>query len=255
MKKLLIFLITAALTLSAAGCKKTDDESSVKKDPSSVSSHEKNEDNSESSKTENLSTEPAATETDSNSAEESSENTEESAVIEPDSSAQDNDSDSNSSSQSDESPNESNITAAAQTLYQSGIEMFIKVMLSSPYPLDYDSMDSMGNILIADSSVTSVDDIANYYCNVFSQPDSYIYERYTETDGRVYCNDASRGTNIYYKSTDLEYVSDDGSTFTFNAVSHYGDPDTGENPYDKTATFSFELTDNGYRITEFTFPE
>lgn len=161
------------------------------------------------------------------------------------------------SSQDDPEPNNgggyNGGSSAANSLYQRAMDMYGDVILGCPYDLDYNDTDQNG--FAAVDGVSSTDDIASLYCTVFEQPDSYIYERYTESDGKVYCNDSSRGSNIYYSGTDLEYVSGDGNTMTYNAVSHYTDPDTGEALEDKTATFSIEMTDDGYKVTEFSYPK
>lgn len=145
-------------------------------------------------------------------------------------------------------------SSAAESLYQSAVSMYSDVLRGCPYSLDYDDTNSNGFAAISDSSVTEVDDIASLYCTVFTEPDGYIYERYSESGGKVYCNDASRGNNIYYTGTDLEYVSGDDSYMTYNAISHYSDPNTGEIT-DKTSSFSIVWTDNGYKVGEFTYPK
>lgn len=148
-----------------------------------------------------------------------------------------------------------NYTEIAYNLYNNGIEMYANVIFSCPYRLDYENIDLNGFAPISDSSVTSVEDIVSLYCTVFTEPDSYIYERYIEKDGMVYCNDTARGSNIYYSSTDLEFVSENGDTLTFNAISHYKDPDTGEAVEDEIAEFSIVNTENGYRISRFNYPQ
>ncbi len=150
---------------------------------------------------------------------------------------------------------ENDYTDIAYIMYINGVKMYSDIILSCPYALDYENIDLNGFIPINEPTVTSVEDVATYYCTVFAEPDSYIYERYIEKDGKVFCNDAARGSNIYYSGTDLEFVSENNGTLTFNAISHYNDPDTGEAMKDEISTFSMISTDNGYRISEFDYPQ
>lgn len=249
MKKTLILILSLIIAATAAGCKK-DTGKSVETSGSAVSSEtdsnkSANEPETSEKKSENKAAESSQAETKAEQPE-SAENTETEISEKTDSPADSSSQDGNS---------ETVMEIDAYEIYQSGAEMYRKVLLSCPYKLDYDSMDANGFVLISDTSVTKVDDIVSLYCTVFAEPDSYIYERYTEHDGRVYCNDTSRGANIYYTGTDLEYVSGDGAEMTFNAVSHYSDPETGEAMEDKTAAFTIKLVNGSYKITEFDYPK
>lgn len=245
MKKTLILFLSAMLVLSAVSCKKDSNESSETSESAVSSEVEKTDRSSETKESEKEVAESSQAETEA----EQSESTGNTETTEKTVSSADGGSQESGSSESgmDEK--------TAYELYQSAMEMYGKVLLSCPYRLDYDSMDANGFVLISDTSVTSVEDIASLYCTVFTEPARNIYERYVEHDGRVYCNDTSRGTNIYYTGTDLEYVSGDENCMIFNAVSHYSNPETGEAMADKTAVFSVILTEDGYRVDEFDYPQ
>lgn len=140
-------------------------------------------------------------------------------------------------------------------IYQKGLDMYSKVLLRCPYELDFDNTDENGYAMITDKSINGINDIISLYCTVFAEPDEYIYERYNEYNGSVYCSDASRGTNIYYMNTDLEFISGDETEQRYKAVSHYSNPETGEAMDDKISDFTIKLINGSYKITEFSFPK
>lgn len=250
MKKIFITILSVLTAASICGCKNisyvktvtsSDKKVTVQKDSSEnddksaeagdTSSYSENDDHSESNEKE-YTNEKTESRTDSSNDEENDQESEENASFNPE-----------------------DYSDAAYELYQSGIDMYEKVLLRCPYRLDYDSSDSSGFVLISDPSVTGIDDIVSLYCTVFTEPDSRIYERYSEKDGKVYFSDASRGKNMYYTGTLLEYVSGDENEMTFNAVSNYSDPETGEEMESKTSEFTITLTDDGYKISEFNYPQ
>lgn len=143
----------------------------------------------------------------------------------------------------------------AYEIYQKGLDMYSKVLLSCPYELDFDSTDENGYAMITNKSIHGINDIISLYCTVFAEPDEYIYERYNEYNGSVYCSDASRGINIYYTDTDLKFISGDKTEQRYKAVSHYSNPETGEAMDDKISDFTIELINGSYKITEFSFPK
>lgn len=143
----------------------------------------------------------------------------------------------------------------AYKIYQKGLDMYSKVLLSCPFELDFDSTDEKGYAMITDKSIHGINDIISLYCTVFAEPDEYIYERYNEYNGSVYFSDASRGINMYYTDTDLKFISGDKTEQRYKAVSHYSNPETGETMDDKISDFTIKLINGSYKITEFSFPK
>lgn len=259
MKRTAILILSALIVISAVGCKKIETKNTAEANPSPQTSENENENENKKDK-EDVS-EPSKPDTThkkiyitkpSDKSSDSDVDVDDSSSSKTDSEKND-DSDNNDNDQDRPETNQGSYEANA--LYKDAIQMYEKVLHNCPYRLDYDDTDANGFAAISDPSVTEIDDIVSLYCTVFDEPDNYIYERYSESDGKVYFNDASRGTNIYYTGTDLEYVSGDEDKMTFNAVSHYSDPDTGEVIENRTASFSIAMTDDGYRITEFDYPK
>lgn len=258
MKKTLIIVLSVLISISSAGCKKKAD-----KKTDSITDKAVLSENSISSNEVHKNAASAMSDeskTVSNTSEANIETTKQNDEIQNETEAENINENSSSESSIENNPKSEEVqvedhTELAYSLYQSGIDMYSKVIVHPPYKLDYDNYDVNGFVLINDSSVASINDITALYCTVFSEPDSYIYEKYSESNGNVYYNDASRGTNAFYTNTDLDYVSGDESKMTFNAISHYSDPETGEAKDDKIAPFTVILIDGNYKILEFDYPK
>ncbi|MGN1481756.1 hypothetical protein [Porcipelethomonas sp.] len=158
----------------------------------------------------------------------------------------------NNESQADNNTdtNESDLTALAKEQFEKSAKQKWEFVINCPYELDYSSGTGTGAFLINDAGVNSVDDIVNAYCQVFAEPDDSLYSKYFESDGKVYCYDGGRGSNIYYTGTDLVLVSQSDSRLVFNAVSHYSDGEASE----KTNEFSMIKKDGEWKTENFTLP-
>lgn len=260
MKKFLTIILAVTLTAAAVGCEKIKDVAEVSQanaSPSSEATMEGENNDNEKDKDRDSKVTKAVTKKKNDKKESNTTTSKRDDLNEDsDSSRSENNSDSdNSYNYGEEGDDYNNAEYSAYAMYQSAVKMYGNILRGCPYELDYDDTDDNGFAAISDSEVSGTDDIVSRYCTVFAEPDSYIYEKYIEKDGKVYYNDSSRGKNAYYTGTDLEYVSGDESNMTFNAVSHYRDPDTGEAMDDRTAVFSVEMTDEGYKVTEFSYPQ
>lgn len=151
----------------------------------------------------------------------------------------------------------------AKSLYDVACEMAWNYYCDCPYTLDYDSTvkDTYGNTyyLISDTSITSIEDIKEDWLEVFSSKyyPTDFGNRFIESGGRVYANDASRGGDISYSSTDISEItskSEDGTEVFFNAVSHYVDPNDNSPMDDQIEEFSIILEDGSYHVGKFTLP-
>lgn len=258
MKKILAFIFAVTLTAAAVGCEKIQDVANNSQANVSPSSEDSADDENEMKDNEKDDDRDSKVTKKKNNKKEynTTTNKKDDINADSDSSRSENDSGSdNSNNYSGYDDDSGNDEFSAYAMYQSAVKMYGNILRGCPYELDYDDTDDNGFAAVSDSEVSGTDDIVSRYCTVFAEPDSYIYEKYIEKDGKVYYNDSSRGKNVYYTGTDLEYVSGDESNMTFNAVSHYRDPDTGEAMDDRTAVFSVEMTDEGYKVTEFSYPQ
>lgn len=146
------------------------------------------------------------------------------------------------------------IMQIASVLYDKSCETQWTMILSCPYNLDYNVTESSGAVMISDSSVGSLDDIEAEYCEVFENAGQELFDKYFELNGEIYCYDGARGMNIKYQNTTLSLVSENEDEAVFSAVSHYADPETGEELEDKTDDFVIIKTEKGWRTRNFTLP-
>jgi len=260
MKKIFVILLSALLCTSAAGCDITDEASSVAEKVQSAvadADEEKNENADSEEKKENEVKENSEADSESNEeseetgAEETTEEKpQEETLAEQEADKQQEQSVSDESEEDDVDP-----MKLAEMYYNDACTMYHTVLLTCPYVLDYDNITDDGWAPVNDPNCTEgIKSIEDYYCNLFTQPDEYIYERYKEIDGKLYCNDAARGTDIFYAGTTFELVDESDEGFTFNAISHYEFEETGEKFDDETAVFSIVKWEDGYKVSEFTFP-
>ncbi len=144
------------------------------------------------------------------------------------------------------------ITETAVKLHEKSCEIQWMYLVDCPYQLDYDDMSENGAVRVND--VDSLSEIISKYCEVFVSEAPELSEKYFEKDGKLYCYDGGRGANIYYKGTELIFVSEDENKASFTAVSHYADPETGE-PMDNRA-YDFEMVkiDGVWKTSVFTLP-
>ncbi len=174
--------------------------------------------------------------------------------------------DENSSEKNDDSEDSANSEATedmqylsdeeAAELYNRAVDVYFSLICGCPYKLDYTQESSPGCYLITDPAVNSVSDIFEYYRTVFA--DSEELEscgKYMDIDGKPYCRDSGRGASIYYAGTELTYIEGTETEAVFGAVSHYSDPDTGADKPDTVNTFTAVMTDDGWRVSEFSFPK
>lgn len=148
----------------------------------------------------------------------------------------------------------------ASSLYSVACEMYWNYYYGSPYPLDYDEYieDNNGIIyfLVDDNNIQSIEDVYNHWNEIFSSKNSNDFDdRFYEKNGKVYINDGSRGANIFYIDTEItEIVSINDNEVTFNAVSHYVNPEDNSPMEDESHEFSIILEENSYHVGKFTLP-
>jgi hypothetical protein len=155
---------------------------------------------------------------------------------------------------------EEELLALASSLYGVACDMYWNYYVGSPYPLDYDdSIETDFGTLFAvdDDDIKTLDDVKQHWYEVFTStidPEDFDGS-FAEKNGKLYSSDSDRGSNIYYESTDItEIVSIVDDEITFNAVSHYADPEDGSEAYDETNEFSIILEDGAFHVGKFTLP-
>ncbi|MCC8069038.1 MAG: hypothetical protein LIO71_04730 [Ruminococcus sp.] len=155
------------------------------------------------------------------------------------------------------------LISLATSLYNIACEMAWNYYNGSPYSLDYDSSieDEYGGIyfLIDDENIHSLEDVHEDWFEIFSsQEDPSDFDgHFIEKDGKVYVNDGTRGADVYYKDTEITEITSilgDGQEVTFNAVSHYIDPEDNSPMEDEIDEFSIILEDGSYHVGKFKLP-
>jgi hypothetical protein len=155
---------------------------------------------------------------------------------------------------------EEQLLELATSLYSVACDMYWNYYVGSPYPLDYDdSIQTDYGTLFAvdDDDIKTLDDVKQHWFEVFtSSVDPEDFDgSFAERNGKLYSSDGDRGSNIYYDSTEVtEIVSIVDNEITFNAVSHYVDPNGNADGYDETDEFSIILEDGAYHVGKFTLP-
>lgn len=157
---------------------------------------------------------------------------------------------------------EATLIAAAQLLYQSACETSFRFSVGCPYEYDGSTYVTAGAydwtyVLITQEGINSIADIKADYHRVFSDkyPD-HIDETFIEQDGRAYCLNGSRGSDIFYRSSEvisLDSKTDDELFFTVR--NYYDGSDWGDEPYYTDKNYSVVISPDGtWRAGIFTLP-
>lgn len=153
------------------------------------------------------------------------------------------------------------VIIAAQALFETACETEWIFTVGSPYKLDtseYVTNDyGWQYYLITDVEIDSFEDVLEDYYEVFS-PDykNSLDELYREQDGKVYCLNGARGSNIFYEGTEVTLITgrDDGE-IRFNVVSTYSGGGEDNAPYTEENEFIIRRNDDGaWRVSEFKLP-
>ncbi len=245
MKKLTLILTAAVFCLTfLSGCK--DEKTDVKKEKhESISSAEAN-DSKESKESTNAVKEEASDNEKKNN------DTDNSVSAESESAENENESNDDDFVSGPSYSNESgDITEIAVSLHEQSCETQWKYLVDCPYELDYE--DASGEAFCV-KGVSSLSEITAEYCQVFAEIPAEFSEKYFEENGKVYCRDGGRGGNIYYKGTELIFVSSDKNSASFTAVSHYADPETNEPMDSRSYDFKMIKDKEVWKTSVFTLP-
>ena len=153
------------------------------------------------------------------------------------------------------------VIAAAQALFEKACETEWSFTVGSPYQLD--TSEYVTNeydwqfYLITDEGINSLDDVMADYHAVFSEDyDDNLDELYVERDGRVYCLNGARGSDIFYEGSEVTEITgrDDGE-IRFKVISSYNGASFGGEAYTQEDEFVIVREDDGkWRVVEFRLP-
>lgn len=157
---------------------------------------------------------------------------------------------------------DSELIAAAQSMYETACETSWKYHVGCPYTLDYSSFVENGMgwqfYLVTDEGINSLADVEEDYYKVFSS--SYgndLSEIYLEQDGRLYALSGERGADIFYTGSKVTGISGrSDSEIIFTVENYYsGDDMRGEGDVTETGEFSAVIAPDGsWRAGKFTLP-
>lgn len=153
------------------------------------------------------------------------------------------------------------VIAAAQLLFEKACETEWKFTVGSPYSLD--TSEYITNeydwqyCLVTDEGINSLDDVRADFHRVFSESyEDTLDELFREKDGRVYCLNGARGSDIFYESSEITEITgrSDGE-IRFKVVSYYNGENFGIESYIKETEFVIVRESNrAWRVSEFKLP-
>ncbi len=152
------------------------------------------------------------------------------------------------------------ILEIAEGLYQTACETEWSFTVGSPFALDTSSfVENDINwqfFLVTEEGVSSMEDVYREYHKVFAEEyDDHLDELFIEKNGRVYCLNGTRGSDIFYSRSEITEIrekTDDRVVMT--VTDHYDGTDLGEEPYSADRDFAMVNTGDGWRVSEFTLP-
>lgn len=153
------------------------------------------------------------------------------------------------------------VIAAAQIMYEKACETEWNFTVGSPYSLDtneYITNDYDWRFyLVTDENIKSIADVKADFHKIFSNEykDS-IDELYKEKGGRVYCLDGARGSNLFYKKSEItEITGRSEGEIRFNAVSYYDETEYGGKEYTEESEFVIvREADGSWKVQTFKLP-
>ena len=113
--------------------------------------------------------------------------------------------------------------------------------------------------LITDPAINSMADIESDYYKLFSEKyPNELSETFMEKNGRAYCLNGARGSNIFYVKSEITSLdSRTENEIFFTVTNSYSSSMIEEDnvPYDDTAEFSLVLEDDGtWKVGQFILP-
>lgn len=148
----------------------------------------------------------------------------------------------------------------AENLYQAACETEWNFTVGSPFELDTANYveNSIGwqFYLVTESGINSMDDVYREYHKVFAEDyDDHLSELFLEENGRVYCLNGARGSDIFYSRSEIVSIAEKtGDRAAMTVTDYYDGTDFNEKPYSLDRELVIEKTADGWRVAEFTLP-
>lgn len=148
----------------------------------------------------------------------------------------------------------------AESLYQSACETEWSFTVGSPFTIDTGSFVendiSWRFFLVTGEGISSMEDVYREYHKVFAEEyDDHLDELFMEENGRVYCLNGTRGSDIFYSHSEITELRERTADRAVMTVTDFYDgTDVGEEPYSVDHDFAMVNTDGGWRVSEFTLP-
>lgn len=151
------------------------------------------------------------------------------------------------------------VLEAAQLLFEKACETEWNFTVGTPYAIDESRYIENGYgwryYLVIEDGVNSVLDVKADYRKVFSKDfEDTIDELYMEQDGRVYCLNGARGSDIFYESSEVaEITGRDEGEIRFRVVDHYNH-ESLDQPYTEEREFVIVKEDGKWKVAKFKLP-
>lgn len=156
---------------------------------------------------------------------------------------------------------EDEVLAAAQELFEKACETEWRFTVGSPYDIDTENYITgdygWQYFLITNEEITSMDDVRADYHEVFSVDyEDTLDELFMESEGRVYCLNGARGSDIFYEGSEVTEIEgrDDGE-IRFKVVDSYNGASFGGEAYTEEREFVIIKEDDGqWKVSVFKLP-
>ncbi len=153
------------------------------------------------------------------------------------------------------------VLEAAQLFFDKACEVEQKFSVGSPYLLDtsvYITNEYDWRFyLVTEQGINSIEDVKAEFREVFSKDyDDGIDELFKQKDGRVYCLNGNRGTNILYVDSEVvEIIGRDEGEIRFKVLDKYDETEYGGEAYTEEQEFVIVKEDDGkWKVSKFKLP-
>lgn len=155
---------------------------------------------------------------------------------------------------------DSEIFEIAESLYASACETEWSFTVGSPFAIDAGNYVENGIgwqfFLVTEEGVNSMADVyREYHCVFAEEYADHLDELFIEENGRVYCLNGARGSDIFYSHSEMTAIREKtADRVVMTVTDHYDGTDMGGEPYDLDRDFVMVNSGEGWRAAEFTLP-
>lgn len=162
------------------------------------------------------------------------------------------------------------LTAEQQKLYRAAEYAYSRITVSTGFSPDAAKMYDAGDgwVYYLDNGFKTYAELESYLLQIFTAPivdmllRSDPHPPYIEHDGKLYCLDGARGTNIFYVNSTFEKGSADANKIDFYIVGHFSNgtvpsedgTSDGSHLTEEKFPITMEKTAGGWRFSSFTLP-